>query len=93
MLLKVSPRKGISRFGKKGKLSSRYVGPFQITARVGHVAYRLALLLELSFVHDVSHVSMLRKSEHDPTTIVQQMYRSARMSFMMKCHPRLSIGE
>ena len=71
VLLKVSPRKGISRFGRKGKLSPRYVGPFQITARVGLVAYRLALPPELAFVHDVFHVSMLRKSEPDPTAIVQ----------------------
>ena len=69
--MKVSPRKGISRFGKKGKLSPRYVGPFQITARVGLVAYQLALPPKLAFVHDVFHVSMLRKSEPDPTAIVQ----------------------
>ncbi|XP_024019737.1 uncharacterized protein LOC112091124 [Morus notabilis] len=67
----VSPRKGITRFGVKGKLTPRYVRPFQITQRVGVVAYRLDLPPKLSHVHNVFHVSMLRKCQADPNAIVQ----------------------
>ena len=61
VFLKVSPMKGVMRFGKKGKLAPRYIGPFEIRARVGEVAYRLVLPPELSRIHPVFHVSMLRK--------------------------------
>ena len=57
------------RFGKRGKLSSRYIGPFEVLERVGAVAYRLALPPSLSSVHEVFHVSMLRKYTPDPTHI------------------------
>ena len=68
--LKVSPMKGVVHFGKKGKLSPRYVGPYQIVKRVGSVAYELDLPLEMSMVHPVFHVSMLRKCLGDPSSIV-----------------------
>ncbi|GJY83572.1 putative reverse transcriptase domain-containing protein [Tanacetum coccineum] len=61
VLLKVSPWKGVMRFGKKGKLAPRYVGPFEILERIGPVAYRLRLPKELSEVHDIFHVSNLKK--------------------------------
>ncbi|GJS17106.1 hypothetical protein Tco_0411578 [Tanacetum coccineum] len=61
VLLKVTPWKGVVRFGKKGKLASRYVGPFEILERIGPVAYRLRLSEELSGVHDTFHVSNLKK--------------------------------
>ncbi|GKF49098.1 hypothetical protein Tco_0142349 [Tanacetum coccineum] len=61
VLLKVSPWKGVVRFGKKGKLAPRYVGPFEIIERIGPVAYRLRLPQELSCVHDTFHVSNLKK--------------------------------
>ncbi|KAJ9536067.1 hypothetical protein OSB04_un000770 [Centaurea solstitialis] len=61
VMLKVSPWKGIVRFGKRGKLSPRYIGPFVITDRVGEVAYRLELPSELSGIHNTFHVSNLRK--------------------------------
>ncbi|GJZ08266.1 putative reverse transcriptase domain-containing protein [Tanacetum coccineum] len=61
VLLKVSPWKGVVRFGKKGKLAPRYVGPFEILERIGPVAYRLRLPQELSGVHDTFHVSNLKK--------------------------------
>ncbi|KAJ0936480.1 putative nucleotidyltransferase, Ribonuclease H [Helianthus annuus] len=66
VFLKVSPWKGV-RFGKKGKLAPRYVGPFKILERIGKVAYRLELPEELSTVHPTFHVSNLRKclAEHD----------------------------
>ncbi|GJZ69649.1 hypothetical protein Tco_0633199 [Tanacetum coccineum] len=60
-MLKVSPWKGVIRFGKKGKLAPRYVGPFEILERIGPVAYRLRLPEELSGVHDTFHVSNLKK--------------------------------
>ncbi|CAN6712854.1 unnamed protein product [Malus baccata var. baccata] len=56
----LSPWKGVVRFGKKGKLSPRYIGPYMITEQVGEVAYRLELPPKLSKVHDVFHVLMLR---------------------------------
>ncbi|GKE39247.1 hypothetical protein Tco_1462652, partial [Tanacetum coccineum] len=59
VLLKVSPWKGVVRFGKKGKLAPRYVGPFEIVECLGPVAYRLKLPQELSCVHDTFHVSKL----------------------------------
>ena len=61
VFLKVSPLRGVMRFGKKGKLSPRFIGPFEITQRVGKLAYRIALPLDLVGTHDVFHVSMLRK--------------------------------
>ncbi|GJW80420.1 reverse transcriptase domain-containing protein [Tanacetum coccineum] len=66
VLLKVSPWKGVVRFGKKGKLAPRYVGPFEIVERVGPVAYRLKLPQELNCVHDTFHVSNLKKCLADP---------------------------
>nr|GFA58186.1 putative reverse transcriptase domain-containing protein [Tanacetum cinerariifolium] len=61
VLLKVSPRKGVVRFGKRSKLSPRYVGPFEIVERIGPVAYWLRLPQELVGVHDTFHVSNLKK--------------------------------
>ena len=70
VFLKVMPNRGVIRFGKWGKLSPRYIGPFEVLERVGIVAYRLALPPSLSSVHDVFHVSTLRKYTLDPTHIV-----------------------
>ena len=70
VFLKVSPMRGVFRFGQQGKLKPRFVGPFQIISRVGESAYRLALPPELSGVHNVFHVSMLRKYVFDPSHIV-----------------------
>ncbi|GJY38432.1 putative reverse transcriptase domain-containing protein [Tanacetum coccineum] len=61
VMLKVSPWKGVVRFGKKGKLAPRFVGPFEILERIGSMAYRLRLPEELSGVHDTFHVSNLNK--------------------------------
>ena len=70
VFLKVMPKRGVIRFGKRGKLSPRYIGPFEVLERVGMVAYRLALPPSLSSVHDVFQVYMLRKYTPDPTHIV-----------------------
>jgi hypothetical protein len=65
VMLKVSPWKSIIRFGKRGKLSPRFIGPFRISQRIGAVAYRLELPDELQGIHDVFHVSCLRKTLFD----------------------------
>ena len=70
VFLKVSPWKKILRFGRKGKLSRRYIGPYEFLERIGLVAYRLALPLELAKLHDVFHVSMLRRYRSDPSNIL-----------------------
>ena len=72
VFLKISPWKGIVRFGKRGKLSPRYIGPYEIIDKIGPVAYRLALPPELSKIHDVFHVSMLRRYRSDPSHILQR---------------------
>ena len=61
--------KGVMRFGKKGKLSPRYIGPYQVIRRIGKVAYELDLPADLGAVHPVFHVSMLRKCIGDPYRI------------------------
>ncbi|GKD34490.1 hypothetical protein Tco_1249999, partial [Tanacetum coccineum] len=61
VMLKVFPWKGVVRFGKRGKLSPRYVGPFKVLEKVGSVAYKLELPQELSRVHNTFHVSNLKK--------------------------------
>ena len=73
VFLKVSPWKGVARFGKKGKLSPRYVGSFEILERVGPIAYQLALPPALSKIHDVFHVSALRKYIPHPSHVLKQI--------------------
>ena len=70
MFLKVSPWKKVLRFGRKGKLSPRFIGPYEISERVGPVAYRLILPPELEKIHDVFHVSMLRRYRSDPSHLI-----------------------
>ncbi|KAJ0556028.1 putative nucleotidyltransferase, Ribonuclease H [Helianthus annuus] len=70
VLLKVSPWKGVVRFGKRGKLNPRYVGPFEIIEKIGKVAYKLKLPAELGAVHNVFHVSNLKKCLSDETLII-----------------------
>ena len=68
--LKVMPKRGVIRFDKRGKLTPRYIEPFEILERVGIVAYRLALPSSLSGVHEVFHVSMLHTYTPDPAHVV-----------------------
>ncbi|WMV09344.1 hypothetical protein MTR67_002729 [Solanum verrucosum] len=62
--------KGVMRFGKKGKLSPRYVGPYKILKRVGKVAYELELPTKLAIVHPIFHISFLKKCVGDPASII-----------------------
>ena len=68
VFLKMMPQRGVVRFGKHGKLSPRFIGPFEILERIGSVAYRLALPPSMSGVHEVFHVSMLRKYTLDSSS-------------------------
>ncbi|GJW61649.1 hypothetical protein Tco_0110984 [Tanacetum coccineum] len=70
VMLKVSPWKGVVRFGKRGKLNPRYVGPFRVLAKVGKVAYKLELPQELSRVHHTFHVSNLKKCYADEPLVM-----------------------
>ena len=70
VFLKVMPKRGVFRFGKRGKLSPRFIGLLEILERIGTVAYRLALLPSMSGVHEVFHVSMLLKYTPDPAHVV-----------------------
>ena len=70
VFLKVMPKRGVVRFDKRGKLSPRFIGPFEVLERVRAVSYRLALPLSLSGVHEVFHASMLRKYTPNPTHVV-----------------------
>ncbi|GKF00785.1 putative reverse transcriptase domain-containing protein [Tanacetum coccineum] len=70
VMLKVSPWKGVVRFGKRGKLNPRYVGPFKVLAKVGKVSYRLRLPQELSIVHHTFHVSNLKKCYADEPLVM-----------------------
>ena len=70
VFLKVMPKRGVVRFGKRGKLVLRYIGPFEVLERMGTIAYRLVLPPSLSGVHEVFHVSMVRKYTLDPAHVV-----------------------
>ena len=70
VFLKVMPKRGVVKFGKRGKLSPRYIGPFKILMRVGTVAYQLALPPSLSGVHAVFHISMIQKYTPNPTYVM-----------------------
>ena len=70
VFLKVMPKRGVVRFGKLGKLSPRFIGSFEILERIGTFAYRLALSPSMSGIHEVFHVSMLRKYTPDPAHVV-----------------------
>jgi hypothetical protein len=69
--LRVSPTKGVQRFGIKGKLAPRYVRPFEILEVCGPVAYRIHLPSQLAAIHDVFHISQLKKCIKVPTEIIE----------------------
>ena len=71
VFIKVSPLKGVLRFGKTNKLSPRYVGPFEILERIGSAAYQVALPPALSKIHNVFHISNLRKYVPDSNHVIE----------------------
>ena len=93
------PKRGVVRFGKRGKLSSRFIGPFEILERVGTVAYWLALQPSMSGVHEVFHVSMLRMYTPDPAHVVDwgesevDMYGTFEEGPSRRYHCALGIAE
>ena len=70
VFLNAMPKRGVVRYGKRGKLSPRFIGPFETLERIGTVAYRLALPPSMTGVHEVFHVSMLQKYTPDPAHVV-----------------------
>ena len=70
VFLEVSPWKKVMRFGKKGKLSPRFIGPYEVIEKVALVAYHLALPVELEKIHNVFYISILRRYISDPSHIV-----------------------
>jgi hypothetical protein len=85
--LKVAPLKHLLRIGMKGKLASRYIGPYEILKRIGPVAYQLALPQHLVKIHDMFHVSMLRKAEIDPTRVLPQVPIEVNEGLIMEVKP------
>jgi hypothetical protein len=83
--LKVSPTKGVQRFGIKGKLAPRYIGPYEIKETCGPVAYQLKLPPHMAAVHDVFHLSQLRKCVRLPTEVLPETE--------LKIEPDLSYQE
>ncbi|XP_031257583.1 uncharacterized protein LOC116115589 [Pistacia vera] len=71
VFVKISPYKRVMRFGRKGKLAPRYICPYEVLEKVGKVAYRLPLLASMDRIHNVFHVSFLRKYVSDPSHILQ----------------------
>jgi hypothetical protein len=85
--LKVSPMKGVTRFGVKGKLAPRYIGPFPIFEECGPVAYRLQLPETLSAVHDVFHVSQLKKCLWVPNRTIDVVDVTLELDLTYSEHP------
>ena len=85
--LKVTPFRGTQRFQEKGKLAPRYVGPFWILARHGVVAYQLELPQSLSTIHNVFHVSQLRKCLRDPIEAINYEDLDIQPNLSYKEHP------
>nr|GEZ61006.1 putative reverse transcriptase domain-containing protein [Tanacetum cinerariifolium] len=83
-MLKVSPRKGVIRFRKRGKLNPWYIGPFKILKRVGPVAYTLELPEELSNVHSTFYVSNLKKGRSDESHVIpmKELQLDGKLNFM-----------
>ncbi|WMV42013.1 hypothetical protein MTR67_035398 [Solanum verrucosum] len=87
IFLKVSPMKGLMRFGKKGKLNPRYVGLYMILKRIGKVSYKLELPAKLAAMHTVFHISLLKKCVGDPTFIVPLESVAVKDSFTYEDEP------
>src|SRR5262249_16078617 len=87
IFLKVSPTKGVVRFGQRGKLNPRYIGPFEILERIGAVAYSLALPPSLDGVHNVFHMSMLKKYMADLSHVIEYPLVNIQPDLTFEEHP------
>ena len=87
VFLQVSPLKRVFCFGKKGKLISRYIRPFEVLRKVGVVTYELALPLDFPLVHPVFHISILRKYVKDPSHIIQHQVVSLSFNLTFETWP------
>ena len=87
VFFKVSPWKKVIRFGKKGRLSPRFIGAYEVIEKVGSVAYRLALPPELEKIHNVFHVSMLRRYRSDLSYVVSSETIELRPDFTYEEEP------
>ena len=87
VFLKVTPWKGIIQFGVKGKLALRYIGPFEIKERIGSVAYQLELPAYLDKIHNVFHVSLLRKAKIDPPRVLPHIPMKIKGDLTMEAKP------
>jgi hypothetical protein len=85
--LKVSPTKGVQRFGTKGKLAPRYIGPYEIKQTCGPIAYQLKLPPHMSVVHDVFHVSQLRKCVRLPMEVLPEQELEIEPDLSYQEHP------
>ena len=92
VFLKVSPWRKILRFRKKGKLSSRFIGPYEILERIGPVAYRLALPPELTKLHNVFHVSMLWRYHSDGSHILPVLPVQVQVDFSYDEEPKAILA-
>ena len=72
VFIQISPWKWVLRFGKRGKLSTRYIGPYEIIECIGPLAYQLTLPPELSKIHNVFHISILQKYIYDPSHVLSK---------------------
>ena len=90
VFLKVSPWRKVLRFGNKGKLSPRFIGSYEVLERIVPVAYRLALPQEFSKLHDVFHVSMLRKYRSDESHILPVQEIQVQEDFSYNEEPKAS---
>jgi len=87
MYLKVAPWKHMLRFGMKGKLVSRYIGPLEVVKRIGPVAYKLALPPHLAKIHDAFHVSLLQKANTNPSEVLPQVPLEINEDLTMEVKP------
>ena len=87
MYLKVSPTKNVQRFGIKGKLAPRYIGPYEIKGSCGPVAYQLKLPPHMSAIHDVFHVSQLKKCVRLPTKVLSEPELEIEQDLSCQEHP------
>ena len=93
VFLRVSWWRKILRFGKKGKLSSRFIGSYEILGRIGPVAYRLALPPELAKLHNVFHVSMLRRYHSNGSHVLPIQDIQVHADFSYEVEPKAILAQ